>query len=225
MSATISALAGLTNLDALDLSNNNISDLGALSGLSKLMSLRLSGNPVSDYEPIRELLPNITDKDFEPLFGDAAPDTPIEIAEPAFEAAQRRAMNIYDRPITEKDAYLVRSLALHNEKTEESMFSDIAPLKCFVNLEHLEFNSNPITDLSALAGLTRLKSLNVGFCPVGDLTPLSGLVNLDYLNNCPVTDFAPLANLTNLRMLDLTNVQIDDKSPLDGLREDLQIIK
>ncbi|NLF28219.1 MAG: leucine-rich repeat domain-containing protein, partial [Clostridiales bacterium] len=202
-----------------------------------------------DYEPIRELLPNITDKDFEPLFGDAAPDAPIEIAEPAFEAALRRAMNIYDRPITERDAYLVRSLALHNEKTEESMFSDITPLKYFVNLEHLEFNSNPIADLSALAGLTRLKSLNVGFCSVGDLTPLSsltnlnclnlaccpvgdltalsGLVNLDYLNlnNCPVTDFAPLANLTNLRMLDLTNVQIDDKSPLDGLRKDLQIIK
>jgi len=215
----ISALAGLSNLDVLDLSGNNISDLSALSGLAKLTSLKLAGNPVTDFEPIRELMPNITDRDFEPLYGDEASDTPIEIAEPAFEAALRRAMNIYDRPITERDAYLTRSLWLCNEKTEESMFSDISPLKYFVNLESLEFNSNPITDLSALAGLTKLKSLKAGFLQVGDLTPLAGLVNLEYLNVgfCPVGDFTPLAGLTKLRMIDADSCQVSDLTPLSSL--------
>ncbi|OQA28744.1 MAG: Internalin-A precursor [Verrucomicrobia bacterium ADurb.Bin345] len=157
--------------------------------------------------------------DFEPLFADEASDAPIEIAEPAFEAALRRAMNIFDRPITERDAYLTRSLWLCNEKTEESMFSDISPLKYFVNLESLEFNSNPITDLSALAGLTKLKSLKAGFLQVGDLTPLAGLVNLEYLNVgfCPVGDFTPLAGLTKLRMIDADSCQVSDLTPLSGL--------
>ncbi|MDI9504746.1 MAG: leucine-rich repeat domain-containing protein [Bacillota bacterium] len=215
----ISALAGLLNLETLDLTNNNISDLSALSDLSKLTSLRLAGNPVTDFEPIREWMPNIIDRDFEPLFAEDAPDIPIEIAEPAFEAALRRAMNIYDRPITQRDAYLTRTLALHNEKTEESMFSDISPLKYFVNLEQLEFNSNPITDLSALSGLTKLKSLFIGFLQVSDLSPLAGLVNLDYLNIdfCPVEDLSPLSGLVDLGFLGAENCPVRDLTPLAGL--------
>lgn len=215
----ISALAGLSNLMELDLSGNNISDLSALSGLAKLTSLKLSGNPVTVFEPIRELMSNITDRDFEPLYADDASDTPIEIADPAFEAALRRAMNIYDRPITERDAYLVREIELTNEKTEESMFSDISPLKYFVNLEKLSFNSNPITDLSALQGLTKLKSLKAGFLQVSDLSPLSGLVNLDYLNIdfCPVEDFSPLAGLVNLGFIGAENCPVRDLTPLAGL--------
>lgn len=215
----ISALAGLSNLMELDLSGNSISDLSALSGLAKLTSLKLSGNPVTDFEPIRDLLPNITEKNLEPLFGDAASDTPIEIADPAFEAALRRAMNIYDRPITERDAYLVREIGLYNEKTEESMFSDITPLRYFVNLEHLEFNSNPITELSALQGLTKLRSLFIGFLQVSDLSPLSGLVNLEYLNIdfCPVEDFSPLAGLVNLGFLAAENCPVRDLTPLAEL--------
>lgn len=215
----ISALAALTNLDALDLSYNNISDLSALSGLAKLTSLRLSGNPVTDFVPIREILPNITDKDFEPLFAEDAPETPIVIAQPAFEAALRRAMNIYDRPITERDAYLVREIELANEKTKESAFSDISPLKYFVNLKTLTFNANPITDISALQGLTKLNSLYISFSQVNDLAPLSGLVNLAYLNFdfCPVENFSPLAGLVNLRGLGADNCPVRDLAPLAGL--------
>jgi internalin A len=223
----ISALAGLENLRELDLSYNNISDLSPLSGLKRLTSLKLNGNPVTDYEPIRGILKNLTGKDFEPLFADGVPDEPIEIAEPAFEAALRRAMGIQDRPITQRDAYLVRSLGLYNEKTEESLFSDISPLKWFVNLEELEFNANPITDLSPLSGLNKLRKLNAGYCQVSDLTPLSGLKSLESLNLrfCPVTDITPLKELTNLRWLDLTETQVEDFKPLDGIRKNLELIR
>ncbi len=223
----ISPLVGLQSLRDLDLAYNNITDLSPLSGLTRLTSLRLTGNPVTDYEPIRGILPNLTDRDFEPLFADGVPDTPIEIAEPAFEAALRRATGIKDRPITQRNAYLIRSLTLHNEKTEESLFSDIFPLKWFVNLEELEFNANPITDLSPLSGLAKLRRLNIGFSQVSDLSPLAGLKSLESLNlrSCPVNDVTPLKDLKNLRWLDLTDTPVEDLKALDGIRKNLELIR
>ncbi len=215
----IHALANLTNLDALDLSYNNIADISALSGLAKLTSLRLAGNPIPDFTPIRDLLPNLTDRDFEPLFADDVPATPIEIADPAFEGALRRALNIFGRPITRRDAYPVRKLELFNEKTEASAFSDISPLKWFVNLEELRFNANPVTDFGALSGLTKLRNLDAGFLQVADITPLMGLTSLESLNlrSCPVADAGPLANLTKLRFLDLADTRVADVAPLAKL--------
>lgn len=221
----VGALAGLERLEYLDVASNRIADMAPLAGLMNLRALRLQGNLTADFEPLRAVYARLEERDFELLFADNVSDEPIEIAEPSFEAALRRAMNIYDRPITQKDAFLTRALVLHNEKTPESEFSNLEPLKWFVNLERLAFNSNPITDLSPLAGLTSLRDLNVAFSQVADLSPLSGLTNLESLNlrNCQVADVRPLAGLTSLRYLDLTDNPLKDVSALDALLPDLTI--
>ncbi|MDR1616792.1 MAG: leucine-rich repeat domain-containing protein [Syntrophomonadaceae bacterium] len=48
----LSVLAGLSNLGRLDLRNNKISDLRALAGLSNLTELHLDGNNISDWLPV-----------------------------------------------------------------------------------------------------------------------------------------------------------------------------
>ena len=215
----ISPLSGLTEMMILQLSHNRISDLSPLYGMPRLDTLWLAGNPVTDFTPIKDILPQIADRDFQPLFPDDIPETPIEITEPAFEAALRRALDIRDRPITQRDAYMIRTLGLYNEKTPVSMFSDISPLKWFVNLEELEFNSNPVSDISALSGLTNLRILNAGFLQIADLAPLAGLTNLRSLNLCfnPAEDFTPLAGLVNLEWLDLSDTRATDAAPLKNL--------
>lgn len=173
----ISVIANMKKLDLLAMDNNQVTNISPLSGL-KLTRLRLNGNPIADFSPIKDIYPTLTEKDFEILDASNVPDDPIEIAEPQFERALRNAMNIHDRPITMKDAYLTQSLGLFNEKTEDTILSDITPLKYFVNLTSLEFNANRISDLSPLQGLTKLKSLNVAFNQVKDITPLAGLTQL-----------------------------------------------
>lgn len=58
----VSPLASLTALETLDLRNNSISDLSVLGSLSKLRILYLSGNPLTQeqIEHIRTALPNCT---------------------------------------------------------------------------------------------------------------------------------------------------------------------
>ena len=51
----ISALAGLTNLTHLGLVGNNISDVSVLIGFTNLESLWLDGNPISDFSPLAGL--------------------------------------------------------------------------------------------------------------------------------------------------------------------------
>ncbi len=219
----ISVVANMKKLDLLAMDNNQVTDISALIGLP-LTRLRLNGNPIADFGPIKDIYPKLTEKDFEVLDASTIPNDPIEIAEPQFEKALRSAMNIHDRPITMRDAYLTQSLALFNEKSEDTIFSDITPLKYFVNLTSLEFNSNRISDLSPLAGLTKLKSLNVSFNQVKDLSPLAGLTQLErlQLNNNKIADVTPLAGLKSLKALSLRDNPITDWSPLKDIATGLE---
>ena len=45
-------MTNLTNLTALYLYNNQISDISALGGLTNLRELGLGGNPISDWSPV-----------------------------------------------------------------------------------------------------------------------------------------------------------------------------
>ena len=157
------------------------------------------------------------------LSADKIPDEPLVIADAQFEKALRAAMNIHDKPITQKDAFLAQSLAIYNDKTPGAQFSDISPLAYFLNLTSLDFNSNLISDLSPLSGLTKLKYLKVSFNQVADISPLAGLTQLERLelNNNQITNISPLAGLNNLRALFLRENHITDFSPLKDIYPNL----
>lgn len=219
----ISPLGNDARLENLSMRGNQVTDLNPLAGLTLLNSLNISGNPIKTYDQLEGIYPNIRDTDYELLFARDIPDMPLVFNDPQFEKALRDAMGIYDRPITQRDAYVVQDLQVCNDKSEGSAFSDISPMAYFVNLKSLYFNANKITDLSPLSGLTKLKRLDVGFNQVVDVSPLAQLTQLESLKlHCNrITDVSPLAALTNLNELWLKENPITDFSPLKQILPNL----
>ena len=244
----ISALRYLVNLQTLSLFNNQVTDISALADKDQLTILELNGNPIADFSPVLPILGQLEYIDFidklkddeianiqqaqppeepepEPeqmddgIDASGVPDTPLVFDDPMFEKALRDAMDIHDRPITQKDAYLVQEIHIHNDKSEGSMFSDISPIQYFVNLEQLKFNSNLISDLSPLASLTKLKTLVVAYNQVSDITPLANLTSLCelYLEFNQISDVSALAGLTELRKLNLEENMLESVLPLKDL--------
>ena len=211
----ISVLANFKELTILDITTCPISDISALAGLP-LSTLRLSGCPITDYSPVADIYDSLQEKDFEILNADDVPDEPLVFADPAFEKALRTAMNMPEGPITQKDAFMVQSLELYNEKTEETIFSDISPLAYFVNLKSLIFNANRISDLTPLAGLTKLTRLEIGWNQIADISPLAGMTQMEQLvlKNNQITDISALAGMTNLIQLWISDNQIANVSAL-----------
>jgi|GEM_PF-3552936 len=156
----------------------------------------------------------------------SVPDTALVFDDPMFEKALRDAMGIYNRPITQKDAYAVRKIGIFNDKSEGSQFSNIAPLAYFVNLEQLNFNSNLISDLSPLASLEKLQILYIAYNQIHDISPLENLNNLTelHLQYNQITDISALSGLTNLLVLNLEENRIESALPLAELTR-LEIIK
>lgn len=214
----ISLLANLKHLDKVGIAWNLVEDLSPLEGLP-ITRLYLQGNPIKDYSPIKAIYPNLVEKDFVALFPEDVPEEPLAFADTNFEEALRNAMNIHDRPITTRDAYVTTKLDIVREKDPTKGFSDISPLAAFTNLEELSFNSSDISDLTPLAKLVNLRHLNLSFQQITDIGPLASLTKLTGLSlrNNRIVDIAPLANLKELSWLEMAENLIVDVSPLSGL--------
>ncbi len=61
----ISALAGMNQLETIWMQDNQISDISALAGMTKLKRLQLSENAITDFSPLKDIYPNLVEKDFE----------------------------------------------------------------------------------------------------------------------------------------------------------------
>lgn len=214
----ISVMANFKELTILDITTCPVSDISSLAGLP-LTTLRLSGCPITDFSSVADRYDRLEEKDFEILSAENVPDEPLVFADPAFEKALRTAMGIPEGPITQKDAYVVQTLELFNEKTEETVFSDISPLAYFVNLKSLIFNANRISDLSPLTGLTKLTRLEIGFNLITDISPLLGMTQMEQLvlRNNQISDISALSGMTNLWQLWISDNQITDVSALSGM--------
>lgn len=220
--SNIGIVSSMKELTMLDITDSQVKDLSPLVGLP-LQSLRLKGSLVTDFDPIKDMSPQLDDKDFELLSADGVPNTPLVLADPKFEKALRAAMNILDRPITQKDAFLAQSLFIGNDKTPGSAFADISPLAHFVNLTSLEFNSNNISNLEPLRGLTKLTVLRIPFNKVQDIRPLASLSQLETLDLChnQITDVSALSGLKKLRFLSLRENPISSFTPLKDIYPNL----
>ena len=94
--------------------------------------------------------------------------------------------------------------------------TDLTGLEYCINMEHLWFPVNQISDLSPLSDLASLKKLNLFHNQISDLSPLSELTNLEvlHLGLNQISDLTPLSDLTDLECLELSHNQISDIKPL-----------
>ena len=200
-----------TNLNRLELADNQISDLSPVSGLIKLEYIRFSANNVSDLTPVAGLI-NLEYVNFR--------DNSISNLSPLaglinLEELHFSANNVSDlTPV----AGLIK---LEYIKFSANNVSDLTPVAGLIKLEHIDFNANDVSDLSPIARLVNLRYIRTWGNPFSDLSPLTGLTKLEWLNICDArlqdASLEPLTGLTGLKELYLAGNGISDISPIARL--------
>ena len=210
----ITPLTGLTQLEALNMSRNQLSDISPLAGLTQLKTLALEGNQISDISPLAGLINlkglSITGNQFNDI-------SPI--------AGLTRLEELYlsNNQISDISP-IVRLIHLKRLSIAYAQISDITPLAealaGLTELKGVSLVGNQISDISPLVGLKNLNELNLAGNHISDISPLVGLIHLEKLNLwCnQIRDISPLAGLKNLKGVNLSFNQIRDISPLAGLK-------
>ena len=193
----ISPIAGLKNLEYLNLTKNQIgrSGISPIAGLKNLKYLNLTKNQISGISPIAGL------KNLEYL-----------------DLSYNWIANISPIAGLKNLEYLDLSY---------NQISDISPIAGLKNLEQLKFTKNykGLSDISPIAGLKNLNSLDLSYNRLSDISPIAELKNLKGLGLSRnwISDISPIAELKNLVVLDLSNNEILDFSPIAGLIPNLQV--
>lgn len=184
-------LEGLTNLDYLDLEQNDLIEVTGLSSLTKLRSLHLEDNRITDKASIKTIssLSNL------------------------------KVLDMDGNGLTSLGE-LSGLKNLEWLKVNRNFLKDLKGIETLRNLEKLEFSNNKINDISGLKDLVRLKEIkgNINeISSIDDLANLKELNSIEFFKN-NIADIKGLSGLTNLKKIDLKNNNISDLKPLENLR-------
>jgi len=142
----IQDLAGIEsfqNLEMLDLTFHNISDISPLTGMTKLNSLSLGGNPVQDITPIADMT-NLKELK---LFNCEASDYS------ALTNLTNLNFLMLDRTPFEDTSLLSGLTQLSWLSMSYTQVKDVAPLAGLTNLRSLFLSENQITDYTPLSAI------------------------------------------------------------------------
>ena len=205
----ISELAELTQLNTLHLGGNAIIDISHLDGKITLEVLTIDNNSISDLSPLSSLLNlevlNISNNvvdDLSPLSG------LIRLVE----------LTINNNPSADL-SLLVGLISLRNFRASGIRILDLTPLASLPKLQFIDINNGEISDLSPLEGLIGLRELHFANNDITDISPLASLTGLTRLslNQNEISDVSPLAALHSLTFINLENNDILDFLPLNPL--------
>lgn len=178
----LAPLAGLVDLQSLDISGTQVSDLTPLAGLVNLRSLNITDTLVSDLTPLASLvrLRTLVISGPPPASDPVAHNWPFE--------GRLEPIVISGTPV-----------------------NDLTPLAGLLSLETLDISGTQVRDLTPLAGLVNLQSLDISGTQVNDLAPLTGLVRLETLDvsRTQVSNLSPVSSLVSLRQF-TPSVGVDD---------------
>lgn len=185
-------LRGLTSLEELDLTGNNVADLSPIGQLPKLHKLVLDTNPLVDLKPLRGLK-GLTELSF----------TDLTIAYD----------NSNPKPIELKPLSGLRGLVKLN--MEASRVHDLSPIASLSRLEELYTGQNPNLrhpeTVKAFPNLTRLSLPAIG---LKDVTPLTELTKLEYLD-ISMNQIESIDTLRGLSRLHTFNAAANRLSSID----------
>ena len=154
--SNVSPLAGLTNLETLNLTFTGVSDVSPLASLTNLETLELNVTAVSDVSPLASLT-NLT---WLELSG-----TGVSDVSPLATLTNLETLRLDYTAVSD-----VSPLASLTNLVELNLYrtavSDVSPLATLTNLERLELNGTAVSDISPLASLTNLERLNLWDCPL-----------------------------------------------------------
>ena len=209
----VSALAGLADLETLDLSGNAVADAWPLAGLVNLKRLNLSGNRIGDVSA----LAGLTGLEALDLSGNAVAD-----AWPLAGLVNLKRLDLSGNPLGDVSA-LAGLAGLEVLVLDGGGVAEVLPLASLPRLARLDLSDNAVADVRLLAELRSLARLDLSgnrIAAVDPLGDLSHLLWLDLTGN-PVADAAPLGRLTALRWLWLnadSASEEDQVAPMDMAR-------
>ncbi len=188
----LSPLAGLTNLQHLDLNNTQVSDVAALAGLTNLQRLDLNNTQVSDVAALAGLTN---------LQSLALGDTQVSDVAALAGLLSLQSLSLGHTQVSDVAA-LASLTSLQSLTLWGTQVSDVAALAGLTNLQSLDLWDAPVSDVAALAGLTNLQNLDLGDAPVSDVAALAGLTNLGSLDlrGTRVRDFTALRHIQGLEI-------------------------
>ena len=174
-----SDLEEIVNLQELDCSNNQLSDLEPLRALTNLQELDCRYNQLSDLEPLCALT-NLQKLD--------CSNNQLSDLEPLCALTNLQELDCWNNKIS--DLKPLRALTnLQVLGCWNNKISDLEPLRALTNLQELNCSNNQLSDLEPLRALTNLQVLGCNLNKLSDLEPLRALTNLKklYYSGNPLT--------------------------------------
>ncbi|KQY46706.1 hypothetical protein ASD18_04620 [Cellulomonas sp. Root137] len=159
---SLSGIETLTSVREIDLTGQDVSDLGPLAAMSGLTSLRLTGNDaVTDLSPLGGL----------PLTNLGLSGTAVTDLGPLARTTTLQWVGLAGTGVTDLGP-LAGSTGLLELDVAHAAVADLSPLAGAPSLSMLDVRDNHVADVTPLAGMPALDELWVGGNPVTDLRPL-----------------------------------------------------
>ncbi len=199
----ISNLKSLSNLQALDLGSNSISNISPLARCTALQTLNLSGNGISDISPLTAL------KQLHTL--DLSYNAPTTLA-PLAQCSTLKSLDLSNCALIDISALklctkLTHLTAAHNDLT------GIAGLEACTSLEEVDLSYNKLTSIDELGGIDSLLLVNINENDVKNVPAFS--------SNCRLQKFYAdhnfLEDLTGLTALPYLNYVTLDYNNIDNI--------
>ena len=200
----ISPLRGLTKLELLRLSHNDIIDISPLEGLTNLKHLFISHNQIENIDAVRNLT-NLESLDLARNKGSKriSDITPIE------NLTKLKLLGLSDANVP--DISVLKNLVhLETFMSNSSKIKDISVLKNAKNLEILYLDDNQISDVSVVKDFVKLKELYLRHNNISeiDVSKLSKLSDFNVQGN-KIKDFSSLEKAKSLKYVNISKQTID----------------
>lgn len=200
----ISPLRGLTKLELLRLSHNDIIDISPLEGLTNLKHLFISHNQIEKIDAVRNLT-NLESLDLARNKGSKriSDITPIE------NLTKLKLLGLSDANVP--DISVLKNLVnLETFMSNSSKIKDISVLKNAKNLEILYLDDNQISDVSVVKDFVKLKELYLRHNNISeiDVSKLSKLSDFNVQGN-KIKDFSSLGKAKSLKYVNISKQTID----------------
>ena len=215
----LTGLQFATNLDWLEVGENQFSDLSPIAGLINLRTLSFPRSNVSDLSPLAGLI------NLEELWFNAG-GAKVSDLSPLARLINLRLIHAGGHSISDLSPLSGLTKLEHIYLPGTGLISDLTPLAGLTLLKELYLHGGNISDISLLARFTALERLGLAGNDISDISPLAGLTNLKWLHleGNEISDVSFLAGLSQFKWLNISHNQISDLSPLDGLRENITLL-
>ncbi len=205
----ITPLQELTKLKVLYLQRNQITDISPLSKLKKLEVLSLNGNQISSLKPLSAL------SELRELY---LRENKIESIAALANLNKLNVLELGMNQIKKLDE-IAGLKKLKQLSVENNKLIDIKGLKALTGLRYLNLSNNQITDIQYISKMTGLEQLYLQRNSITDMKALENMKLLKELslNGNKISDLKPLTKLVSLQKLYLTENNIKSITPLKGL--------